>query len=836
MIICSACGGHEIEDGFCMSCGASQASPLMMPLRCQFKGDDTRATTPICSRSVPTPVSGYTKLTGRVTSTRRPTATQISSDGGGSGITGRRNSQGSGRRRASLGGGYYTMPPQASQDPISSLLINPKVPQGKAVCPACKHLVNPDKPFCANCGEQNDFTPKLKSGDVVARQYEIKGAIAFGGMGWIYLGFDLKLDRWVVLKGLLNSSDASSAAAAIIERRSLSEIKHGQIVGIYNFVQHAGESYIVMEYVGGKTLKEIRDEIGPMPAEMAISYILGIIPAFLYFERQKWVYCDFKPDNFKAEDDSVKLIDLGAMRRFEDPSGDVFGSLGYKAPEAGDNPSSLSDQFTVTRTLLTLMMDFDYSKTHEFTVPPPNELLYYVPLALLKSAGVDLENMEHINCSAKLRDGSLLPEWLELGYHTQKNLWYFAGRAPDGIFSVSVDLTVFCESGKAVTFPLELSLPLAEHESLFRFIQKGTATEPNRRFKSFDEMSEQLTGVQRDIASKHGIIPAKESSEFFPEREVVGTLAVSLLDSWHRLPDIKLDKDDPAAGMIMEAMSLAANDPDSLISRLIEAQNSFSDSPEACLRLANALIENRSFSDEKIPLLDRAASLDPWDWRPDFYCGKYYLSRLKYAEAVECFDRVYSELPGENVPRLALALALEGDKRYEEASILYDAVSRSDSLLSAAAFGLARCRKALGDRSGAVEAYSRVSNSVASHGEAQLSAALTLGDSSYSTPKPEDLVRAGKIIECMTRQDIPRYEAEAALALEVVKQIESGSKSFVKTRGIKMLNLFGSSMTSRAMKMKAYNALMKCARLSAGLEQSEYYVNRANDVRPITFF
>ena len=107
----------------------------------------------------------------------------------------------------------------------------------------------------------------------MAGQYEVKGAIAYGGLGWIYLGFDKVLSRYVVLKGLLNAHDESSAAAALAERQFLAAVKHPNIVGIYNFVQHGAEGFIVMEYVGGKTLKQIRQERGPLPVAESIAYI-----------------------------------------------------------------------------------------------------------------------------------------------------------------------------------------------------------------------------------------------------------------------------------------------------------------------------------------------------------------------------------------------------------------------------------------------------------------------------------------------------------------------------------------------------------------------------------
>jgi serine/threonine-protein kinase PknG len=86
---------------------------------------------------------------------------------------------------------------------------------------------------------------------MVAGKYEIKGTIAFGGLGWIYLGLDTVLSRWVIMKGLLNSKDPKMVELAVKEREYLAAVKHPNIVGIYDFVSHGSEGFIVMEYVNG---------------------------------------------------------------------------------------------------------------------------------------------------------------------------------------------------------------------------------------------------------------------------------------------------------------------------------------------------------------------------------------------------------------------------------------------------------------------------------------------------------------------------------------------------------------------------------------------------------
>ena len=118
-------------------------------------------------------------------------------------------------------------------------------------------------------------------------------------------------------------------AAALAERRFLAEVEHPNIVKIFNFVQHESSGYIVMEYVGGQSLKQIltarRDANGdapdPLPPAMAIAYMLEILPALGYLHRNGLLFCDFKIDNVIQTQHSLKLIDLGGVYRMDDPHG-----------------------------------------------------------------------------------------------------------------------------------------------------------------------------------------------------------------------------------------------------------------------------------------------------------------------------------------------------------------------------------------------------------------------------------------------------------------------------------------------------------------------------------
>lgn len=276
-------------------------------------------------------------------------------------------------RRNALGGGLISLPDLPGQDPLNLLMPNPEVPAHKRHCPKCDAKVNRAKGFCPSCGAAYDFVPRLQAGDVVFGKYEVKGPIAFGGLGWIYLGWDQVLQRWVVLKGLLNANDEASAATAVAERRYLASVKHPKIVGIYDFVNHGAEGFIVMEYVGGLTVHSLRRQRGPLPVAEAIAYILGILPAFAYLHGQGLVYCDFKPDNMMLEGGDVKLIDMGAVRKVADPHGDIYATVGFAAPEADSDPSLASDLYTLGRALAVLIMDFKFSSDYEHALPTPDE-------------------------------------------------------------------------------------------------------------------------------------------------------------------------------------------------------------------------------------------------------------------------------------------------------------------------------------------------------------------------------------------------------------------------------------------------------------------------------
>ncbi|MCY7322374.1 MAG: serine/threonine-protein kinase PknG, partial [Phormidesmis sp. CAN_BIN36] len=655
-----------IEDGYCDVCGLAAIASGTRP-----------QPSAITARSAPvTTGTGSSPLTNRASKGSRRT-----------------NSTSARSTRRQLGAGLISIPELPSTEPEKAILIEAKVPENKRFCGNCNNALKREKGFCSKCGQKYSFIATLQPGDVVADQYEVKGAIAYGGLGWIYLGFDKTLSRYVVLKGLLNSEDAASAAVAVAERQFLAVVKHPNIVGIYNFVNHGTEGFIIMEYVGGQTLKDLRKQRGVLPVTEAIAYIHRILGAFAYLHQLGLVYCDFKPDNVMLEGDDVKLIDLGGVRRIDDPNGDIYGTVGYTAPEAGDGPTIASDLFTVARTLAVLITNIKgFSKEHLFTLPNADE---------------------------------------------------------DPIF--------------------------AQHESLYRLLIKATADNPDDRLQTADEMADQLLGVLREMVALETNIPRPTSSNLFSGDRLALTNSSNsapINPNHDQLPTLLLNATDPGFNAVMNASAIA--DSTQRTENLSQAVKQFPNSTEALLRLASSLI---GFNSAQADIyLAEVEAKDPWDWRVLWYRGRSLMAQGKFKEAQSAFDQVYFDLPGELAPKLALALSAEQAKNYPLAIKMYDLVSRTDPGYVSAAFGLARCLSATGDRQGAVAALERVPPSSSLFTRSRVEVARTLINRDRAAPGASELKAASVAIEALTLDGVERHRLtqqvlETALHLVTTKAV-----------------------------------------------------------------
>ncbi len=667
------------------------------------------------------------------------------------------------------------------RDPASAILTNPQVPENRRFCGSCDQPVGRGhdgrvgltEGFCRNCGTKFSFTPKLVAGDLVAGQYEVLGCLAFGGLGWIYLAKDHNVsDRWVVLKGLLNAGDADALAAAVAERQFLAQVEHPNIVRIYNFVQYADAGYIVMEYVGGESLKDIRRG-GPVPIAHAIAYAIEVLPALGYLHDRGLVYCDFKPDNVIQTEEQLKLIDMGGVRVI-DGDGPIYGTVGYQAPEiADDGPSVSSDLFTVARSLAVLTFDFKgYQGQYKFTFPDG------VPL---------LEENESF--ARVLRRGTDPDPDRRFGS---------AGEMAEQLTGVLREVLAIADGAQRPAF-----------STLFSPELRGIGVEGEFPQPSLPDQ------------------PAPTDLPASPDRPPGPTDIIA------GLPMPQVDRMDPAAGYLATFAGLAPGQRATALLGAISGDSGVprevSSSPEMMLALARARIES-GYTDGAAEVIAELAAADPGDWRVAWYNGLISLVGGDAAAARGAFAAVYEELPGEVAPKLALAFAAEAaiqaagdDKRAAAERALaaryFRLVWTVDRSYISAAFGLARCLLGSGDRIAAIEVLSQVPETSSYYLAAQIQA-VEVATRAGSTG--DDLVGAAARLGSLPAIDEARRQELSATILRMALEQPPPGK------------ILGCQPDERSLRFGLERCYRAQARLISDRKRRIELVDMANAIRPRT--
>jgi serine/threonine-protein kinase len=174
---------------------------------------------------------------------------------------------------------------------------------------------------------------------VFDRRYVIKRKLGSGGMADVYLAEDQELGRRVALK-LLN--DRHAADDQFVERfrreaQSAAGLNHPNIVSIFDRGRAEGTYYIAMEYLDGRTLKELLVRNGPTPIPIAIDYARQILGALSFAHRNGIIHRDIKPHNIVVGSDGrLKVTDFGIARSGASQmteAGSIVGTAQYLSPE-----------------------------------------------------------------------------------------------------------------------------------------------------------------------------------------------------------------------------------------------------------------------------------------------------------------------------------------------------------------------------------------------------------------------------------------------------------------------------------------------------------------------
>jgi serine/threonine-protein kinase len=229
------------------------------------------------------------------------------------------------------------------------------------------------------------------------RRYVIRRKLGSGGMADVYLAEDQELGRRVALKMLneRHATDDQFVERFRREAQSAAGLNHPNIVSIFDRGHAEGTYYIAMEYLDGRTLKELIVRNGPTPVPIAIDYTRQILSALSFAHRNGIVHRDIKPHNIVVGSDGrLKVTDFGIARSGASQmteAGSIVGTAQYLSPEQArgapvDPRSDLYSLGIVMYEMLTGQVPFtgdapvEIAMKHLSAIPdPPSKLRPEVP-------------------------------------------------------------------------------------------------------------------------------------------------------------------------------------------------------------------------------------------------------------------------------------------------------------------------------------------------------------------------------------------------------------------------------------------------------------------------
>jgi serine/threonine-protein kinase PknG len=879
-------GGYEDMGGGELYCGTCGLAPVVSPtgmVSSPPTGIAGGGRTPGGRGSSSTSQRTGAQASSRSSTSRRSVSGRLSRSLSGSAasrsvsVRSSGSSTGSTSGRGRLGAGLVLVPDVPRPDPHTAVMENPEVPERKRFCSrsdcgAPVGRARGERPgrtegFCTKCGHPYSFVPKLRGGDIVHGQYEVAGCLAHGGLGWVYLAVDRAVsDRWVVLKGLLDTGDQDAMAAAISERRFLAEIEHSNIVRIYNFVEHLDQrtgsldGYIVMEYVGGKALKEIANQRrtpagrrDPLPVEQACAYGIEALEALGHLHSRNLLYCDFKVDNAIQTEDQLKLIDMGAVRRMDDDESAIYGTVGYQAPEVAEaGPSVASDLYTVARTLAVLTFDFQgYTNVFVDSLPDPGNIEVfrrYESFYRLLVRATDPDPARRFSSASEMAEQltGVLREVVALQTGRPRP-------ALSTLFGTELRVTdteLFAELTDEVSV-LGVRADPAGGPGRFGRRRAAAITAAVAPAVAVPQAAGPVyapgthgrggaAGGPSAYAQAQVSVPAPRTVVPEPARLRAAGVRLSVFDARATslaLPVPRVDPDDPNAGFLAGVMASA---PAELVSALRSVPAA---SLETRLRELRARLEMNEL-DSAVRALTSMEGQHPDDWRVVWYRGITCLVTGDNENAALSFDAVYDAFPGEPAPKLALGVCAEVLGQLDNAAEYYRLVWATDPSFVSAAFGLARVQIAAGDRAASVRTLESVPESSIHYTAARVAAVRArLRGRAPQEPLIHDLSAAAEQVTALKGYGLDAVRREQ-LSTEVLGTaldwVLSGSHTAQppgppSPAAAGPRTVLGSALDERGLRFGLERSYRMLARLAQRGDERIELVERANRFRPRTW-
>ncbi len=287
-------------------------------------------------------------------------------------------------------------------------------------------------------------------GRLLDGRYDVRSRIARGGMATVYQALDTRLDRTVAVKVMHQhlADDADFAARFVREARAAARLNHAGVVGVFDQGEDDGLVYLAMEYVPGRTLRDVVSDEAPLPPLRTVRLVEHVLDALAAAHAAKIVHRDVKPENvLLTPGGAVKVADFGLARAISTDStatatgGLLIGTVSYLAPELvlGETADARSDVYAVGIVLYELLtgrkphqgetpIQVAYKHVND-DVPPPSaaagDLDWHVPDfvdALVARATVRDPALRPTDAGVLLRQLRRVRSALEHGVHDDPEL------------------------------------------------------------------------------------------------------------------------------------------------------------------------------------------------------------------------------------------------------------------------------------------------------------------------------------------------------------------------------------------------------------------------------
>ena len=381
--------------------------------------------------------------------------------------------------------------------------------------------------------------------------FELEQRLGRGGSGVAYRAHDIKLDRTVAIKFLLDSNDPRGTERLVHEATAAAKLVHPSIVQVFQVGQAQETPFLVMEYVDGKSLAE-KLTSGPLPIEDAVSFTTKVGQAIQHAHSHGVIHRDLKPGNILLAASGEPLVcDFGLARKMDAEeslhhTGDIIGTPAYMPPEQarGERGDERSDVYSLGAVLYESL-----GGRGPFQAAHPWEILYLVnstdpvPLRQLNPAlPADLETICQ-KCLEKSPDRryssaqELVADLQRFTEHkpilarpvgpVQKIVkWCLRNRLVASLIAISLLLLTTLAIGSTIV-ALKLSASNQQVLAQRKAAQQATERAVADRSLAVDSLNELVATIDNDL--KHAGIPIYVK-ERLAEKAIAGLRKISKID------------------------------------------------------------------------------------------------------------------------------------------------------------------------------------------------------------------------------------------------------------------------------------------------------------------